>query len=241
MVLKRPNTPTTFEAMEAESAVGVAEPTPEVAAPVSTPTRAVAAVGNTALANRAAGNINAITELKGAYTVQYDSLAQILAAQGTFTERESDTNMGSRLVFELMSYQEQFVVSPNDDKASKELVRYSADGKVCSDGTDVQEHLKHLRDELNYKNARVNSRYILVGALVSAERTKDFDGQLMQIDLSPKSRGQFDRYRIQSAYDIGKGKFTADESKVLEMTAEVATNGANQKYTLVKFATFKEA
>lgn len=239
MVLKRPNTPTTFEDMETESAVGVADPKPE--APVSTPSVAVAPVGRSALAVRNNEDMNAIKNMKNAYTVQYDSLAQILAAQGTFSERESDTNMGSKLVFELMSYQEQFVVSPNDDKAPKELVRYSADGVTCSDGTDVKEHLRHLKDELNYQNARINQRYILVGALVSAERSKDFDGQLMQIDLSPKSRGQFDRYLIQSAYDIGKGKFTADEAKVLEMTAEVATNGANQKYTLVKFATFKAA
>lgn len=239
MVLKRPNTPTTFEDMETESAVGVAEP--RVTAPVSTPSVAVAPVGRSPLAVRNNEDMNAIKGMKNAYTVQYDSLAQILAAQGTFSERESDTNMGSKLVFELMSYQDQYVVSPNDDKASKDLVRYSADGITCSDGTDVKEHLLHLKEELNYKNARVNQRYVLVGALVSAERSKDFDGQLMQIDLSPKSRGQFDRYLIQSAYDIGKGKFTADEAKVLEMTAEVATNGANQKYTLVKFATSKAA
>lgn len=239
MVLKRATTPTTFEDMETESAVGVAEP--QATAPVSTPSVAVAPVGRSALAVRNNEDMNAIKGMKNAYTVQYDSLAQILAAQGTFSERESDTNMGDKLVFELMSYQDQYVVSPNDDKAPKDLVRYSADGITCSDGTDVKEHLLHLKEELNYKNARVNQRYVLVGALVSAQRSKDFDGQLMQIDLSPKSRGQFDRYLIQSAYDIGKGKFTADEAKVLEMTAEVATNGANQKYTLVKFATFKAA
>ena len=63
----------------------------------------------------------------------------------------------------------------------------------------------------------------------------------MQIDLSPKSKGQFDRYLIQSAFDLSRGKITGEQAKVLTLTAEVAYNADKKDYTLVKFATYKEA
>ena len=59
----------------------------------------------------------------------------------------------------------------------------------------------------------------------------------MQIDLSPKSKDQFDRYIRSRRYNIGKGLVTAEDAKILEMRTEIATNSNNQKYTLVKFST----
>lgn len=180
-------------------------------------------------------NINVVKNLKDQYPVQYDSLAQISAAQGRFTDRESGTNLGTELLFELLSYQDQYVVSPNDDKAPKEVVKYSSDGVTCSDGTDVKTYVNDLR-EMGWKNARINSRYVIVGALMSAEKTADFDGLLMQIDLSPKSKSQFDRYLIQSAFDLAKGKITEEQAKLVDIVAEVTENAAKQSYTICKFS-----
>lgn len=181
-------------------------------------------------------NMNHVKDLKDKFTVQYDSLAQLQASQGQFMDRESGLSLGSELLFELLSYQEQFVVSPNDDKAGKDMVRYSSDGVTCSDGTDVKQHLADLR-ELGWANARVNSRYIIVGALLAAEKSDKMDGVLVQIDLSPKSRSQFDRYLIQSAFDLAKGKITEAQATVLDVSAEVAKNTNDKIYTVVKFAT----
>jgi len=241
MVLKRQNSPA-FEEQESDVATATPEtpaagwssedaPTPQA------PRTAVAAKATNAVAT-SLRNMNAIKDLKDAYKVQYNSLAQITATQGNFGDRESNTNFGDRVVFELMSYQNQFVISPNDDKAPKDLVRYSDDGITCSDGTDVKEWLSELKG-IGWNNARINQRYILVGALISADKTDKFNGSLMQIDLSPKSKDQFDRYILQSAYNIGKGLVTAEDAKILEMRTEIATNSNNQKYTLVKFSTHK--
>lgn len=184
-------------------------------------------------------NPNCIKELKDRFIVQYDSLAQLQASQGQFLDRESNLSLGSELLFELLSYQEQFVVTPNDNKATKDVVRYSADGVTCSDGTDVKQHLADLR-ELGWVNARVNARYIIVGSLLAAEKSAAMDNTLVQIDLSPKSRSQFDRYIIQSYYDLAKGTLTEEQAKVLDLTANVTKNSNGDIYTIVKFATHKD-
>lgn len=181
-------------------------------------------------------NVNHVKELKDKFTVQYDSLAQLQASQGQFMDRESGLSLGAELLFELLSFQEQFVVTPNDNRATKEVVRYSSDGITCSDGTDVKQHLADLR-ELGWANARVNARYIIVGSLLAAEKVDSMNGTLVQIDLSPKSRSQFDRYLIQSAYDLAKGLITEAQSTVLDLTAQVAKNAKGDIYTVVKFNT----
>lgn len=181
-------------------------------------------------------NMNHVKELKDKFTVQYDSLAQLQASQGQFMDRESGLSLGAELLFELLSFQEQFVVTPNDNRATKEVVRYSSDGITCSDGTDVKQHLADLR-ELGWANARVNARYIIVGSLLAAEKVDSMNGTLVQIDLSPKSRSQFDRYLIQSAYDLAKGLITEAQSTVLDLTAQVAKNAKGDIYTVVKFNT----
>ena len=212
---------------------GVATPGPSPAVPAAKVLGALAVTPSSE-------DIKAVTSLKNAHEVQYDSLTNITATQGRFADRDSNTNMGSEIVFELLSYQDQTVVTPNDNAAPKDLVRYSADGVTCSDGTPCVQHLADLK-ELGYTKARINSRYILVGSVNTAEKTDKFDGQLMQIDLSPKSKGQFDRYLIQSAFDLSRGKITGEQAKVLTLTAEVAYNADKKDYTLVKFATYKEA
>jgi hypothetical protein len=254
MVLKRKN-PAAFE--QAEQDAGVQETQAEATKAATSPAAnaeapwdpaEVAAAGpaaTKALVSQPRGalvaqanpkvNINVVKNLKDQYPVQYDSLAQITASQGRFADRETGTNLGSELLFELLSYQDQYVVSPNDDKAGKDLVRYSADGVTCSDGTDCKQHVADLR-EMGWKNARINSRYVIVGALNSAEKSDAFDGLLMQIDLSPKSKSQFDRYLIQSAFDLVKGKITEEQAKLVDIIAEVVTNTANQSYTICKFS-----
>lgn len=240
MVLKRKNP--SFESEEQTNAGATAtEPSPGEAPwseedKPAAPTTALAPRASTAVAARVSpAEIEAVKRLKNAYTVQYDSLASVQATQGSFNERETNTNLGAELILELLSYQDQFVCSPNDDKAPKDLVRYSADGVTASDGTDLKAHLEFLKEV--WPNARINQRYVVVGALNAAERSDKFDGSLVQIDLSPKSKSQFDRYLVQSAFDIAKGKITGEQAKVVRLTAEVATNANNQKYTLVRFAT----
>lgn len=246
MVMKRINPETTgaadtstdngapawAEGEEPAATTTATKPAAAVSAPASKPP-ALQHKGAVALSS---AEIDVVRNLKDAYPVQFDSLTGILASQGRFSLRETGQQLGTKITLELMSYQDNYVVSPNDDKAPKEHVRYSDDGITCSDGTPCLTHLADLK-ELGYEKAKINARNIVVGALLSAEATKDLDGTLVQIDLSPKSKAQFDRYQIQTAYDLSKGKVTPDAVKVVVLTADVATNAAKQQYTLVRFNT----
>ena len=222
-----------------EEAAAIPAATPAVAPAKTTAVVTAPKQGGLVASNSPKVNPNCIKELKDKFIVQYDSLAQLQASQGQFMDRESNLSLGSELLFELLSYQEQFVVTPNDNKATKDVVRYSADGVTCSDGTDVKQHLADLR-ELGWVNARVNARYIIVGSLLAAEKSDAMDNTLVQIDLSPKSRSQFDRYIIQSFYDLAKGNITEEQARVLDLSANVTKNSNGDIYTIVKFATHKD-
>ena len=210
-----------FESETTSAAAAPAAATPVVVAP---PAGAVAVKGN----------MNILETLKNALVVDYNTLAQVIATNGNFVERETKTVMGDQLTFEVMSFQDSWVVSPNDDKAGKEFVRFSDDGVNCSDGTPVAEHLAFLK-EAGWSKAALRQRIVLVGAVTAASKTANYNGTLMQFDLSPTSRTQWLRYQANAAYAIKVGKHTEDQVKMVKAQAELAQNGSNT-YTLFKFS-----
>lgn len=218
---------------EGEDPEGTQTATTQTAVVTAPTTKAPALQAKGAVALSSA-EIDVIRNLKDAYPVEFNTLTAILPAQGRFSLKETGQALGTKITLDLLSYQDNYVVSPNDDKAPKEHVRYSNDGVTCSDGTPCLQHLADLK-ELGYSKAKINSRNVIVGALLNAESTKDIDGTLVQIDLSPMSKAQFLRYQIQTAYDVSKGNKRADEVKTVVLTADVVTNADKKAYTVVKF------
>lgn len=220
--------------------------TPAVQQPVATEAVAaepVAAAAKTAVAVKSTAevavaqpktNMRVLDSFKDAMPVEYNTLEQIIANQGNFQERESKTNMGDTLVFELLSYQSSFVVSPNDDTAPDDVVRYSMDGVVCSDGTMVQEHLEWLHDN-GFPTASLKERAVVVAAIESAAKTDKFNGTLMQIDLSPASRTMWNRFLVNAAYGLKVGKYTEDSVKRIKAETSIAQGKGNNTYTKVSF------
>lgn len=168
----------------------------------------------------------ALSEFKDALPVEYDTLTSIKATNGNFVERESNKVLGDTVVFDLVSFQDSWVVDPGDDKAPKEDVFYSNDGKVCSDGTPVPEALQLLINK-GYDKARVKERCVVVGGIISAAKTADFNEQLVQFDLSPKSKKQFDRFRADLMYKQKIGKVVLGESVAVRATCELKTQNSN--------------
>ena len=245
MVMKRINPETTGAAdtstdngapawAEGEEPEGTQTAPTQTAVVTAPTTKAPALQAKGGVVARSAAEIDVIRGLKDAYPVAFNTLTTVMAAQGRFSLKETGQPLGTDITLELMSYQDNYVVSPNDDSAPKEHVRYSDDGITCSDGTPCLTHLADLK-ELGYTKAKINARNVVVGALLSAQGTKEFDGTLVQIDLSPMSKAQFLRYQIQTAYDISKGKKDPDAAKISKLSADVATNNDKKQYTLVKF------
>ena len=181
-----------------------------------------------------ATNARVLESFKDAMPVEYNTLEQIIANQGNFQERESKTNMGDTIVFELLSYQSSYVVSPEDDSAPDDVVRYSMDGVVCSDGTMVQEHLQWLHEN-GFSSAKLKERAVVVAAVESSAKTEKFNGTLMQLDLSPASRTMWNRFLANAAYGLKIGKYNEETVKRIKAETSMAQGKGNKAYTKVSF------
>lgn len=204
-----------------------------VAATVTTP-QAVAVVQKQAVAIVPTAMPNVLEQFKNALRVEYNTLEAIITTNGNFVSRESKKVLGDTVTFELLSFQDSYVVSPNDDKAPDDVVRYSDDGLTCSDGTAVQEHLHWLRTS-GYPKAALKQRVVVVGALMSTSKPVGMEGTLVQFDLSPISRTHWLRYTANSAYGLKIGKYTPDQLQKVVATAELATSGTNT-FTFARFS-----
>lgn len=176
-----------------------------------------------------------LQELKNALTVDFNTLDALILSNGNLLLREGKKSVGDSIQIELMSYQDSYVVAPNDDKAPVSVVRFSNDGITCTDGaTSVKEHLQWLHTN-GYPKASLKSRVIIVGAVEKCAKNADLVGTLVQIDLSPASRAQWLRYEANATYKFQKGLATKDGLRHIKVQAEIATAGSNT-YTLASFS-----
>lgn len=184
------------------------------------------------------GNPDFVLSLKNKLHVDWNTLAPVGAEQGQFSLKETETSLGRTIRVKLLSYQDSIQITPNDDKdeAAGKLVRYSDDGKSVLNESNMSPEawLQKLRDA-GYADAKINKRCILVGALVGSEIPTDDVGSLIQLNLSPQSKIQFDRYTMRTVYDLSEGLKTEDETLVLDLKAAITKAGKNT-YTLVQFS-----
>jgi len=176
-----------------------------------------------------------LAELKNSLTVEYNTLAALILSNGNLLLREGKKSVGDNVQIELLSYQDSFVLAPNDDKAPVSVVRFSNDGVTCSDGvTSVKEHLQWLHTN-GYPKASLKSRVIIVGAVEKCAKAPDLIGTLVQIDLSPASRAQWLRYEANATYKFQKNLATKEGLRHIVVQAEISTAGSNT-YTLASFS-----
>lgn len=237
--------PKTETAPPAETKVETAAP----AAPAPAATTAVAAPApaplvvqvprSTAVASMQAGH-QFMDSLKDALRVDWDTLNRLKANQGRITWDK--VNLGEWFEFSLMSWQDNWLVSPGSDSdEAKQFAKYSDDGKTIKEtGEDIQVYLQRLKD-LGYEDARLGKRCVLAMELIDCDKDVDTvdEGMLFQIDLAPTSRASFERYRVQSALDIGRGRATGDDVVRIRATAVVKTGGGNKEYTQLEFSRAK--
>jgi len=135
----------------------------------------------------------------------------------------------------VLSFQDSFVVSPNDDKAPKELVKFSDDGMYTKDGMTVTDAVAEMKAD-GYERAGVKQRMVVVGAIQSASKSDKYNDTPVQFDLSPETRVLFQRYQALAAYGIRTGKLTADKVLRVKAVTRLVTKGSNT-YTVADFST----
>lgn len=184
-------------------------------------------------------NVRVLDELKDAMRVDFDTLAGVKANQGQFQNAEDNKkSMGDEIVMQLLSYQDNWVCSPNDLNADKDLVKYSDDGVTAKDGTDMRAHLQLLKEQ-GYDKAKIGERLVLVGALLASAKPTPLKDQLFQIDLSPKSRSEFLRYKANVAWNLKIGKVKEEDVLTIKLAAVTADGPNNSTYTKVLFSTYE--
>jgi hypothetical protein len=184
-------------------------------------------------------------QLENAFPVEWDTLRNLVITQGNVVDKDTDKPLGDEIGLELLSFQKQWVVSPGvDGEAAKEHVRYSDDGQITTKGDDVRDYLQHLKNT-GYPKANLSERLVIVGSVFDIgvkgrKDLKDLQDALVQINLPPTSKATFSRYRMDQAYQIGKGLANADGADRIRINCNLKKNGDNT-YTLANFSRYDAA
>lgn len=234
MSLNQPKT-NTAAAFESEDEVIAATST------VATPAAKAAAASATQVALKAVGAVavqsqNVISDLKDAFPLEWDSLPRVLATNGSFFFKDDERNaIGDEIVLSLITYQDQWVVSPNDRKADTDLLKFADNETTAKDGTDLKQHLAELK-ELGWEKAAITKRLIVAGEMLKANKDDSRVGQLVLIDLPPTGVASFKSYTLQASYAVAKGRKTAEDAKTVTLKAVVDTNKAKETFTKIVFS-----
>lgn len=204
---------------------------------MNTTTTEVAIARTSALANpnptaSAIMSANVISGLKDAFRVEFDSLPAIGASQGTFSLKADDTDLGSEVKIQLMSYQSSYTATPNDTKADVELVKYSDDGITSKDGVNLLKHIEDLKSQ-GYSKAKIAHRVVLVGELLESKIPCDNVGELIMVDLPDSGRRAFNTYTLQASYAVAKGRKSVEDASILTLKAVPEKTRTGEKFTKV--------
>jgi len=160
---------------------------------------AAPAVKGAALPPAVAGQIigMALSELKNVIpALDFGTLPRFRASAAGIKGEEG--TLGNVCTVTIVSYNDQFVISPNEDAAPKELCKFSLDGVNLSDGSGtVADHIQMLKEE-GYEKAASKRYNDLIAILEDAEKEHDEIGNMVTFSLSPMSVKSFERYQLQS-------------------------------------------
>lgn len=252
MGLKNANTAvdnSAFEGMEDEAAVAGNAATEDTAtaavagkaatevvdpAPAAKTSALAVPQGGRALTSAAVVKGNVLSGLKDAFHVTFDAVPRVKAEQGEMVAADDEVSLGRWVEVEVMSYQDQWVASPGDNKAPVELVKFSDNAHTTEDGTDLDEHVRNLVAQ-GYKNAKKQQRLVVVGELVAVASDDDAAkakvGGLVQINLPDSGRRSFNGHTLQASFQVAKGRKTQEEAAGMRFTATKEKSKSGDSYT----------
>lgn len=182
---------------------------------------------------------NPFTELKNAIHVDYDTLTRIMVTNGNVINKENDQVMGESCVMDLISFQEYSMVAPggeSDDEESLKYVKYSDDGKTERETNRPLAEFVEAAIKAGYDKARIQDRMILVGELVDAGKLQDaLGGELVQLDLAPRSVKNFNTHQVNTAFKVAKGRLDAGVATRVKITATLQSK-EKRKWTDAEFS-----
>lgn len=219
----------------AAASASVGEQTQAAASTSTAVATAAPAAGGSLAARMAAAD--PFKGLENALRVDYNTLNRIMVTNGNVQDKETKTLCGDHAVLELISIQKHWVMSPGGDKKdeeSLEFLKYSDDGVHARDTGETLESYRQAAIKAGFKDARIAERLILVGMLESTANGKGPVGELVQMDLAPRSVANFNRHRATTTFRIGRNLQKPEGAERLLVKADVQSKGDNN-WTDAKF------
>lgn len=211
----------------------VADQVEQAAAAAAPAATAVAIPRNTGVSLSSGPMVPALTELKEAFRVDWDTFKRLVPGLGSIDDEDENT-LGEWIEMHLFSWQYNWEVVPgSQDEEAKKHLGYSSDGvTIDATGISVNDHLDHLRS-IGYDKAAVKQKLVVVGSLVASDKPSDLVGETVQLTLAPQSRKTFERYcfdRTVKARLTGKPVEGAERIRIV---AHRKVTGSN-KWTLLE-------
>ncbi len=180
--------------------------------------------------------VRVLDELKCALDpINVGTLTRLKSGSGNIKDANG-VDYGRYVGLQLLSFHDSWTISPgSDNDESKDLVRYSLDGKtIDGTGEDVDEYLKKIIEVDGYEKANKKRYLILAGIITDCEKSKDKVDTVVQVSLAPQSAGTFENYHMQRSVQVSQGKRQQEGSQMIriEATAASATiKGQSKDYT----------
>jgi hypothetical protein len=239
----------TAGAATATASATASAPAAAAPAPAASTSTAVAPATTSAVATSIMAS-DPTASLEDALRVDYDSLTAIMVTNGNVVPKASPTSlMGDHVGLELISFQNHWVCSPggeSKDEESKEFLKFSDDGKYVRGTNDLLTDAVAAAIAAGYPKAAIKERLILVGAMFYAGKDKkgqpneELLGELVQIDLAPRSMGKFKAYRANAAYKVSKGQVQPEAARRVRLSAVPQSKGSNN-WTDAEFRIWDDA
>lgn len=213
-------------------AAAQATPEPATTAPPAVKTQAAAPTLQTRKM------VMLFSDIQNAFIAEWGVLPRFKVSSGNLMDKD-DKSVGTWADIQVLSWNEQFIVGPCDQKAPTDLVKYSYNREAFDDGSGTLEaYVAELRAN-DWPDAAVKKYYEVVGVLRATEKSCADVGEMCCFQLPPTSVKEFEGYRLQQSFKIAQGLANEETANMVRVSAEVVST-KSQTWTKMKFTASPE-
>lgn len=204
-----------------------AEPQATAAPPAENlPTAKAAAPAPTVSAKQLMKHI-LFSDLENAFIADFGTLPRLLASNGCVMDGDKKI-LGKFVVGQVLSWNKRWTITPAAQNAPDNLVKFSMDNQTLDDGSNmaVSAYVAELKAQ-GYPDACSKEYYDVIINLLEAEETSELVGGMVQIQMAPQSRKDFDAFRLQTSFRISNGGTPIDAANRVRFSATVISGKTN--------------
>lgn len=170
--------------------------------------------------------VKILDDVENYFPVEFGVLPRLKASNGNLIDGD-DNLLGDAIDLQVVSWNRNFVAGPCSNNAPTDLVKYSLDRDAFADGSGtLDDHINELKDA-GYPDACIKEYYEVVAELVKAAKPTELIGELVQLQLSPTSVKEFEKYRLQTSFKIARGRLSEEQGSFVKASAVVVSAKGN--------------